>query len=155
SKKVCAGSAITASRRARCRSASPETDVRSATIALVTIGVVVIASERVGERDRIELSAIAAIRAITSGESAYAAANGGHYDTLERLIANDFLSADFLLPSERARGALERRGYRFELQQGPAMRRYAIVATPIGADAAQRRSFCADDRLSIYVAARA
>ena len=121
----------------------------------------------VGERDRRESNALATLRAILSGETAYARVNGGDFDTLECLTVltcvpdasggqNAFLAPDLAGPRTRS-------GYRFEFHAGPtrglgpgqgrsqsAMTRFAVVAVPKDLGRGQLREFCTDDRRTIY-----
>ena len=135
----------------------------------VAIGAVVLAtfaltSVRLGERDRTEARAIARLRAISSAEASYAAASGGYYDTLECLvrwscIPDRAVEAPFAAPN-LGQGP---QGYRLQFHAAPfhagasrdrarisptAMWRFAVIAV---SDSAQWRSFCVDDRQTIYV----
>jgi hypothetical protein len=129
---------------------------------------------RVGERDRTEAIAVSVLRAIVSGEMAYASRSGGYYETLTCLASpscapgppND---GQAFLAQEVAAGK-ERRGYRFEFHEGPRGERFdsgparsgsgpsrpgltsfAVVALPVNLGAGKRRLFCTDDRQLIYV----
>lgn len=107
-----------------------------------------------------EASAIGRLRTIVSAEMAYAALNGGAYDTLECLAAPSacgfdgsvpsFVSADVIAPSASA--------YRFTFLHGPTADRsvapgivsasslegFAVIAEPEGGPAGAR-VFCVDD----------
>ena len=146
--------------RARC----PFGGIRRAAAAIVVLCTFVLTSARVGEGDRTEARAIAAIRAILSGESAYASIHG-FYDTLECLSSPSCIPGvegqeRFLQPYLAV--AQERHGYRFDFHAGPkaesgsdaprspsAMTRFAVVAIPLD-HGSQRRAFCGDDRGFIY-----
>src|SRR5262249_11272092 len=119
---------------------------------------------RIHDPDRSQAGAIGALAAIASGESSYATANGGYYDTLECLRSGACIpgvhASAFLSPDLTGRG--EFRGYRLTFHAGPqarkdaakrprsSMTRFAIVATPIPSATKSRHSFCADDRRRIY-----
>jgi hypothetical protein len=142
--------------------------VRSALIAAVVLCTFALTARNVGEpdRDRAEPGAIGAVRAIQSGELAYASINEGYYDTLECLAAQSCVPGvrgerAFLDPDLAA--TKERNGYRFEFHGGPraeprsdqrtsrsAITRFAIVAIPLNPRPVQRRAFCGDDTRSIY-----
>jgi hypothetical protein len=61
--------------------------LRRTTVAIVALCTVVLIAAHVGESDRTESSAIGTVRAILSGELAYASMNGGYYDTFECLAS--------------------------------------------------------------------
>ena len=140
--------------------------VRRAIVAVVLLWTFALTTRRVGEGDRAEPSAIGAVRAVVSGELAYASINEGYYDTLECLSAPTCIPgvgghSAFLQPDLAA--TEERFGYRLEFHAGPraesgseqrrsrsAMTRFAVVAVPLNPWAAQRRAFCGDDRGPIY-----
>lgn len=141
--------------------------VRRAAAAVAMVLGFALFAPRVGQRDRTESTAIGALRAIVSGEWAYASINEGYYDTLQCLAAPSCVPSKrggqnaFLDPELAA--AKERRGYRFEFHAGPkaeresdkrrsrsAMTRFAVVAIPMNPGTAQHRAFCADDTGTIY-----
>jgi hypothetical protein len=112
--------------------------------------------------------AIGTLRAVVSGEQAYASVNDGYFDTLECLATPSCITGTgrafqpFLPPGVIT--AMEHRGYRLEFHAGPkaeresrrgtspsAMSRFAVVAVPASAETARRRVLCADDRGTIYV----
>jgi hypothetical protein len=146
--------------RARCL----HDGVKRACAAVVVLCTFALTSARVGEGDRTEPGAIAAIHAILSGESAYASVHG-FYDTLECLSSPSCIPGvesqeRFLQPNLAA--AQERQRYRFDFHAGPkaesgsdaprspsAMTRFAVVAIPLE-HGSQRRAFCGDDRGIIY-----
>jgi hypothetical protein len=140
---------------------------RTAAASTIVLALIVFAP-RAGEPDRTESIAVGTLRAIVSGEKAYASANDGYFDT----------PACLTLPScipGTARGSrpylalgviigLERRGYQIEFEPGPkaergsgkqrspsAMTGFAVVAIPTTPMTSRRRAFCADDRETIYV----
>jgi hypothetical protein len=136
-----------------------------ATLAVI-LGLAVFAP-RVGERDRTEAYVVGVLRAIVSGEMAYASTYG-YYGTLACLASASCVpdariaEPAFLSPDLAA--AKERRGYRLEFHEGPRapapsdslrsrprMTAFAVVAFPVNPGAGKRRSFCADDRQLIYV----
>ena len=142
---------------------------RTAAAAAIALPLIVFAP-RVGEPDRTESTAIGTLRAVVSGERAYASANRGYFDTPACLAAPSCISeADprarpFLAPN-MASGLFERQGYQVQFQPGPkadrqsdkqsptAMTRFAVVAVPTDPLTSRRRAFCADDRGAIYVTA--
>lgn len=123
--------------------------------ALTVIGAVTLAGSSVGERDQAESRAIAVVRAITSGERAYAAFSDGYYATLERLTEST-CTVRFLAPSLTTP---TKDGYRFQFHpgaaapspDGEALTSFAVVAEPVTASTRRHRAFCADDRQVIYV----
>lgn len=140
---------------------------RTAAASAIVLALIVFAP-RAGEPDRSESSAIITLRAVVTGEKAYASANDGYFDTLACLMTPSCITGTdrglgpFLAPD--VAGWLDRRGYRVEFEPGPkaeresghqkspsAMTRFAVVAVPTTAEAAGRRAFCTDDRETIYV----
>jgi hypothetical protein len=144
--------------RARCL----HDGIKRAAVSVVVLCTFALTSARVGEGDRTEPRAIGAIRAILSGESAYASVHG-FYNTLECLSSPSCIPGvesqeRFLQPYLAV--AQERQGYRFDFHAGPkvepgsdaprspsAMTRFAVVAIPLDS---RRRAFCGDDRGFIY-----
>lgn len=122
-----------------------------------------IAAPPVGEGDRSESIAVGFLRAVTSAEASHFDTHG-RYATLECLVLRSGGRGPLLNPSVPR---LEpHAGYRFEFHHdGPpasqeAERRcsapiksFAIVATPATPHGSRYRSFCADDRNTIYVIA--
>ena len=140
--------------------------VRRAAAVVVLLCALALGAPGVGEPDRPESTALGVIRAIQSGELAYAAINGGYYDTLECVAGPSCVpgvrSARAFVDPDLA-AARERRGYRFEFHAGPApapgsderrsrsaVTRFAVVAIPLAAQAAEHRAFCGDDTGAIY-----
>ena len=125
---------------------------------------------RIGERDRTESGAIAVVRAIVSGELAYASRNEGYFDTLPCLESGSCSPGQrpSLAPNLVERhftSAHQRHGYRFEFHPGPspephraqslspsAMTGFAVVAIPLDPPL-RHHSFCGDGRGAIYVIA--
>jgi hypothetical protein len=144
---------------------------RRAGAAAVLLFAAVLWAPRVGQPDRSEAGAIAVVRAVISGELAYASLNYGYFDTLPCLESGScaagqprqgaFLARDF---QERYFASTrERFVYRFEFHAGPnpeaqrdrrvspsAMTRFAVVAIPLNPQL-QHHSFCGDDRGTIYL----
>jgi len=140
---------------------------RAAVVLAVILGFAVFAP-RVGERDRSELNVVSALRAIVSGELAYASMNHGYYNTLSCLAVPSSCAPGlrgeqqaFLDPELAA--AREWYGYRLEFHDGPrgqpssdplksrsGMTSFAVVAIPVKVATVERRSFCTDDRQLIY-----
>ena len=140
---------------------------RTAAASIVALALVVFAP-RAGEPDRAESFAISTLRAIVSGETAYAAASGGYFDTPACLTTPSCIpgttrgSQAFLGPG--VLNGLERRGYQIEFepgakaerapgtQQSPsAMIGFAVVAVPTTPGTSRHRAFCVDERGTIYV----
>jgi hypothetical protein len=138
--------------------------MRFGAIVLVVAATMVVNGQRLGERDRRESTAIGRLRAVTSGESAFAASYG-YYDTLACLASstpcaldlqaqNPFLARDFWSAPEF--------GYQLAFFDGPhfqsttrrastsAMIGYAVTAVPV-MNASPYRAFCVDERKTIYV----
>jgi type II secretory pathway pseudopilin PulG len=103
-----------------------------------------------------EAVAIGALRAISSGEAAYAVANGGYYDSQECLVTpsnclSGFRDTPFLAEEYRAKS-----GYHFELAGTPApdlrdrktsrtsLSSFVAMATPLSPSTGTRM-FCLDD----------
>lgn len=111
-----------------------------------------------------EASAIGSLRAIVSGEMAYASSNGFAYGSLECLAApktcNPSDSGVAHVDAALA-AAGERSGYRLEFHPGPdadaaagrprgaALRSFAMVATPVTPGVTGTRRFCIDDRAEL------
>jgi hypothetical protein len=138
--------------------------VRRAGATAVALFAAVFWAPRIGEPDRTEAGAIAAVRAIISAELAYASFNNGYFDTLHCLESGSCAPRQlprgpFLEPHFSTR---ERRGYRVEFHAGPkpesprdrvspsAMTGFAVVAIPSNPQL-QHRSFCGDNRGTIYL----
>ena len=87
-------------------------------VAAAIVLALVLFTVRTGEPDRTESMAIGALRAVVSGERAYASLNHGYFDTLECLATPSCVTGPsralqpFLAPSMVT--PMERRGYRFE-----------------------------------------
>jgi hypothetical protein len=143
--------------------------VRRTVAAAALVLALIVFAPRAGEPDRTESIAIGTLRAVVSGEKAYASANNGYFDTPACLAApscvpgTDRRVQPFLAPGV-ATGS-ERRGYQVQFHPGPkaeresarqsptAMTRFAVVAVPTDPITSRRRAFCADDRGTIYVTA--
>lgn len=142
---------------------------RTAAAASIILALIVFAP-RAGEPERTESVAIGTLRAVVSGEKAYASVNNGYFDTPACLATPSCVPGTdrrvrrpFLTPGLAT--GLERRGYQFQFHPGPkaesdspkqsptAMTRFAVVAFPTNPMASRRRAFCADDRGTIYVTA--
>ena len=146
---------------------------RSTFAVIVVIATFAVTSQRVGRPDELgaESGAIAALRAITSGEQSYAASmNGGAFDTLECLLSGACVPGQHAVcvAAPDLANRLDFRGYRLDFHAGPkaeptvgirtkeslsAVSRYAVVAVPGPSQPAARRGFCTDDRVVIYVIA--
>ena len=109
-----------------------------------------------------EVSAISAIRTFVSAETAYAAVNGGFFDTPQCLASPvqclPAYSGPALLDA-RLDSQSARRGYRFQFVAGPApdlqavgsrgfskssLTGFSYIAVPTGSGSTGIRSFCAD-----------
>ena len=142
--------------------------VRRTAAASTIVLALIVFSPRVGEPDRTESIAVGTLRAIVSGEKAYASANDGYFDTPACLTIPSCIpgtaygSGPFLAPSVII--GVEHRGYRIEFEPGPkperesgkqrspsAMTAFAVVAIPTTPITARRPAFCADDGGTIYV----
>jgi hypothetical protein len=139
---------------------------RTAATAAIVLALMVFAPPA-GEPDRSESIAIGTLRAVVSGEKAYASAHNGYFDTPACLAAlscipgTDRVERPYLAPSVAT--GLERRGYLVQFHPGPtaeresgkqsptAMTRFAVAAVPTDPMTSRRRAFCADDRGTIYV----
>jgi hypothetical protein len=145
--------------------------MRKTVAAVGSVLILGVCAPRVGQPDRTESMAIGGLRAIVSGEQAYASANG-YYDTPACLAEPscvpgvDRPSDRFLAPDVTP--AIERQGYRLVFHAGPkagrlserqrspsAMTRFAVAAVPVNVYGAVRRAFCADDRGTIYFTSEA
>ena len=141
--------------------------VRRTAAAAVIASALIVFAPRAGEPDRTEAIAIGTLRAIVSGEKAYASANDGYFDTPACLAAPSCMPGTDrgvrpFLAASLATG-LERRGYQVQFHPGPkaegesgkqsptAMTRFAVVAVPADSMTSRRPAFCADDRGTIYV----
>lgn len=125
----------------------PGDGVRKIAAAAAILWALIVFAPPVGEPERTgEAVAIGTLRAILSGEQAYASANDGSFDTP-------------VMASRSEHGA-----YQVQFHAGPkvepeagkrtspsAMTRFAVVAVPTNPVASRRRAFCADDRGTIYV----
>lgn len=137
-------------------------------MAATIVTALIVFAPRAGEPDRTESIAVATLRAIVSGEKAYASANEGYFDTPACLATPSCIpgtargSRPFLAPGVII--GSERRGYQIEFEAGPkaaqesgrqrspsAMTGFAVVAIPTTPMTSRRRAFCADDRGTIYV----
>ena len=146
--------------------------VRRSTVAAAIVVTLLVCAPRVGEPDRTESMAVGMLRAIVSGEEAYASVNDGYFDTPGCLATPSCVSGagrspgPFLAPSVIS--GLDRRGYHIQFEPGPkaerepgsdrspsAMTGFAVVAIPTTPMALRHRAFCADDRGTIYVTAGA
>ena len=131
---------------------------------VVTAGLILalaIAAPPVGEGDRSESIAIGLLRAVTSAEASHFAAHR-RFATLDCLVLRSGRRGPLLNPLV---ARLEpNAGYRFEFHHdGPpqpaaaerrctsAITSFAIVATPATPHGSRYRSFCADDRNTVYV----
>lgn len=121
---------------------------RTAATAAIVLALIVFAP-RAGEPDRSESIGIGTLRAVVSGEKAYASAHNGYFDTPACLAAlscipgTDWLERPYL-PPNLATGLLERLGYHVHFHPGPtakresgkqsptAMTRFAVAAVPTG-----------------------
>jgi len=142
---------------------------RGVVVAAAVVTAIVLFGQRIGERQRSpESSAISTLRAITSGESTYVAMYG-YYDTPQclasrRPCAPDVATQDPLLERDFTEHQ-ESSNYQFQFFAGPAFRlgqngsrsasamtQYAVIAVPVTIRG-QHRSFCTDDRQTIYISA--
>jgi hypothetical protein len=142
---------------------------RTAATAAIVLALIVFAP-RAGEPDRSESIAIGTLRAVVSGEKAYASAHNGYFDTPACLAALSCIPGTgrverpYLAPNlANVATGLERRGYQVQFHPGPtaeresgkqsptAMTRFAVAAVPTDPMTSRRRAFCADDRGTIYV----
>ena len=135
--------------------------MRSAIVTLAFLVAFAVAAPPVGEGDRSESIAIGLLRAVTSAEASHFD-NYGRYATLDCLVVRSPRTGPLLNPLV---ARLEpHAGYRFEFHHdGPppargANRRctapiksFAIIATPATRHGSRYRSFCADDRNTVYV----
>jgi type IV pilus assembly protein PilA len=105
-----------------------------------------------------EATAIGDLRAVTSAEEAYRAANGGYYDTLECLTRPAFCIPGYsgAAQLDAAHAASTKAGYRRTFYPGPppatlsptvsrsSVTSFAYVAVPAQPNATGVRSFCGD-----------
>jgi hypothetical protein len=93
---------------------------RTAATAAIVLALIVFAP-RAGEPDRSESIAIGTLRAVVSGEKAYASAHNGYFDTPACLAAlscipgTDRLERPYLAPNLAT--GLERRGYQVQFHR--------------------------------------
>jgi hypothetical protein len=123
-----------------------------AVVAIVGV-FLLIAAPRIGERFSGEARAIGTLRAIGSAEAAYVSASGA-FATPECLTSAVCAGGVFLEPA--LGHASERHGYQFHFLPGPgaspaSISAYAVIAVPLAINANAPRSYCVDDRQTIYV----